>query len=84
MKTELIVVLGWTDGFGNDTYVYGIYDSLQTAQAKVPKRFNDDKEPRYVTVKINEDIFDLDWYGATPLFSSKKTKKSFKKPLTKR
>ena len=68
---KLIAVLGWQDGFGADTYVYGIFNSLENARKIVPKRLPGDLEPRWVKIALNEKAEDLDWYGAEPLFSSK-------------
>lgn len=72
---ELIAVLGWVDGFGADTVVYGIFDTVESARAAVPQKFGDDTEPRYVSISLNKPAEDLDWYEATPLFPRKKRKK---------
>ena len=69
---NLIAVLGWVDGFGADTYVYGIFNSVENARKIVPKKLYDDKEPRYKIITLNEEARDLDWYDAQPLFPSKK------------
>ena len=73
---NLIAVLGWQDGFGADTYVYGIFDSLQSARKAVPKKLYDDREPRYEVITLNKPVA-LDWYGARPLFPSNKKSKEF-------
>lgn len=79
---NFIVVLGWVDGFGADTYVYGIFNSLENARKIVPKKLYNDKEPRWVMVTLNEVARGLNWYEAQPLFPSKKIK-TFEKPLDK-
>ena len=33
----MIAILGWTDGFGNDTYVWGIYPTLEIAKRYAKK-----------------------------------------------
>ena len=72
---NLIAVLGWQDGFGADTYVYGIFDSIENARKVVPSKLYDDREPRWVNISLNEEALDLDWYEATPLFPSKRKRK---------
>ena len=72
---NLIAVLGWVDGFGADTYVYGIFNSLENARKIVPKKLYDNKEPRWVMITLNEEAHELDWYDAQPLFPSKRKRK---------
>ena len=72
---NLIAVLGWQDGFGADTYVYGIFDSVESARNAVPHKLFDDKEPRWVSIPLNREAQDLDWYDAAPLFPSKRKRK---------
>ena len=72
---DLIAVLGWQDGFGADTYVYGIFDSVESARKVVPHEFNDETEPRWVKISLNREAQNLDWYDATPLFPSKRKRK---------
>lgn len=69
---NLIAVLGWVDGFGADTYVYGIFNSLENARKIVPKKLYGDIEPRWVMITLNEEAPGLDWYDAQPLFPSEK------------
>jgi hypothetical protein len=72
---NLIAVLGWQDGFGADTYVYGIFDSIEKARKVVPHTLYDDTEPRWVNISLNEEALNLDWYEATPLFPTKRKRK---------
>ena len=69
---NLVAVLGWVDGFGADTYVYGIFNSLEDARKIVPKKLYGDIEPRWVMITLNEEAPELDWYDAQPLFPSEK------------
>jgi hypothetical protein len=69
---NLIAVLGWVDGFGADTYVYGIFNSLENARKIVPKKLYGNMEPRWVMITLNEEARELDWYDAHPLFPSKR------------
>jgi hypothetical protein len=62
----MIIVLGWCDGFGNDTFVWGIFDSVETARKICEKQYNG-YEARYQEVELNT-IQDFDYYMATPLF----------------
>lgn len=78
---KLIAVLGWIDGFGADTYVYGIFDSLKNARKIVPKKLYQDIEPRWVEIPLNKKAVDLDWYEGKPLFHSQKTINTIKKFL---
>jgi hypothetical protein len=71
---KLIAVLCWIDGFGEDTYVYGVFDSLENARNVVPKQIND-HEPRYEIITLNKTCADLDWYGAKPLFPNNNKKR---------
>lgn len=50
----MIAVLGWCDGFGNDTFVVGIFDDVEIAR-KVCKRSYNDCPTRYVEVEKNTD-----------------------------
>lgn len=55
----MIAVLGWVDGFGNDTQVYGIYPTLEEAKANVGEGF------RYKEFDFGE--VDFDFYEAKEL-----------------
>lgn len=68
----MIIVLGWCDGFGNDTFVWGIFDSVEEARKKCDKECNG-YETRYQEVVMNS-IQDYDYYMGTPLFEEKKKK----------
>lgn len=48
----MIAVLGWVDGFGNDTQVYGIYPALEEAAAYA------DESCRYTEFAFGEVDFD--------------------------
>lgn len=64
----MIAVLEWCDGFGNDTCVLGIYDSIETARNKVAPYGESDKyhERRYQEFDLNEEVY-FDYYEAEPL-----------------
>ena len=66
----MIAILGWTDGFGNDTYVWGIYPTLEVAKryAKEGLRW----------VKFDFGEVDFDWYAANE-FKNEKHKSRKKK-----
>ena len=68
---KMIAVLGWIDGFGADTFVYGIFSSLEKARKIVPKKLYKDTEPRWVEIELDKKALDLEWYEAEPLFSLK-------------
>lgn len=73
----MIAVLGWCDGFGNDTFVAGIFPNLTEA-----KKFATDRNSKaifdsdaYRWVKFNYGRVDFDWYDAHE-FKKKKGKKN--------
>lgn len=66
----MIIVLGWCDGFGNDTFVWGIFDSVEKAREKLEKQYDGDKA-RYQEIVLNS-IQDYDYDLGTPLFEKKK------------
>ena len=68
---EVIVVMCWCDGFGNDGYPIGVYDSVATARQRLSDDSNTDYPKRYVKATINQKM-EFDWYEATPLFPPKK------------
>lgn len=75
----MIAVLGWCDGFGNDTFVVGIFDNVETAQ-KVCKRSYNDCPTVYVEVETNtEQYFDYDGEDVHRLFNKTKKKKKVSK-----
>ena len=61
----MIAVLSWCDGFGNDTFIRGIYPSLQEAKHE--------EEDRWVEFQYGEVEFD--WYEANKFKESKKKKR---------
>lgn len=67
----MIAVLSWVDGFGADTYVEGIFESVEEARAFFP--FDRDKEYalKYQEIKLNQ-ICSLDYYDAEYLHPKKK------------
>lgn len=67
----MIAVLGYCDGFGNDTFVVGIFESEEKAQKCCKSSYNA-CETRYKSIELNQ-LCDLDYYDAEPLF--KKTRK---------
>ena len=73
----MIAVLGWCDGFGNDTFVAGIFSNLTEAEKFATDRnskaiFDSDA---YRWVKFNYGRVDFDWYDAHE-FKKKKGKKN--------
>ena len=68
----MIIVLGWCDGFGNDSFVIGIFDSVEAAREKCDRECNG-YETRYQNVVLNS-IQDYDYYMGTPLFEKKRKK----------
>lgn len=62
----MIAVLDFCDGFGNDTVVCGIYDSIDKAK----KDFSDDCFVRFTEFDINKRLIFgcLDWWSAEPLY----------------
>ena len=69
----MIAILGWQDGFGCDTCVIGIANSVEDARKVFGKEY-DEHETRYQEIELNTPQ-DFDWYDAKPLFSKNKTKK---------
>ena len=57
----MIAVLGWCDGFGNDTFVVGIFDDVETAR-KVCKSSYNGYPTVYVEIKMNTDQW-FDYFG---------------------
>lgn len=65
---EIIIVMDYYDGFGNDGYVIGVYDNIHTARKLLPQN----EEYRYIKTTLNKTHEYLDYYDATPLFSTRK------------
>lgn len=65
----MIVVLGWCYGFDKGTFIWGVFDSIETARKKLEKQY-DGHEARYQDIVLNT-IQDFDYYMATPLFEEK-------------
>lgn len=72
----MIAVLDWCDGFGNDTCMLGIYESVEIARDKVAPYGENDKfhERRYQEFNLNEEVC-FDYYEAEPLHKKKKKKR---------
>ena len=66
----MIAVLSWCDGFGNDTCVVGIANSLQEARKNFQSEYNH-HDTRYQEVIPNSEQW-FDWYDGKPLFDKKK------------
>ena len=75
---EIVVVLGWCDGFGNDTYTIGVFDSVQTARSQLVCDKDTDHPMKYVKTQINNANTIFDWYDAEFLFAPNKKKKKKK------
>lgn len=71
----MIAVLSWCDGFGNDTCVVGIANSLQEARKNFQSEYNH-HDTRYQEVISNSEQW-FDWYEGKRLFN--KTEKRGKK-----
>ena len=71
---EIVVVMAWCDGFGNDGYPIGVYDSVATARQRLGDDSNTEYPMRYIKANINQRE-DFDWYSAVPLFPPKKKSK---------
>lgn len=65
----MILVYGWVDGFGNNTVLVGVYDSIKTAREHNEPEWNE-HELRYEEIDMNEKAY-LDYYEAEPLFPKK-------------
>ena len=67
----MIAVLGWTDGFGHDTYVRAIYPTLEQAK----QYFTDgDRWVEFDYGRVN-----FDWYDANEFKNIKHKKKKKKR-----
>ena len=69
----MIAVLCWYDGFGNDTCVVGIANSLQEARENFESEYNG-YATRYQEVIPNSEQW-FDWYDGKLLFDKKRGKK---------
>ena len=66
----MIAVLGWTDGFGHDTYVRAIYPTLEQAKQYFT---NGDRWVEFDYGRVN-----FDWYDANEFRNIKHKKKKKK------
>lgn len=62
----MIAVMGWVDGFGNDTVVLGIFENIEKAKEKM-QDFKDN-DIRYQEILLNEITYDIDYYEGLPLY----------------
>ena len=67
----MIIVMGWADGFGNDTVVYGVFESVEKAK----EHFCEKDHVRYMDITLNEvtDV-EYDSIESKPLYKHKKKK----------
>lgn len=63
----MIAILGWTDGFGNDTYVKAIYPTFEQAKQYAVKG------DRWTEFDYGQ--VDFDWYDANEFRDEKHKKK---------
>lgn len=70
----LYVVVGWTDGFGNDSFVRGIYPNKEQAlqHRYIDDTFNEHSD-RIAEVEFGE--VDIDFYDLPEIKLNKKRKK---------
>ena len=61
---EIYVTVYWCDGFGNDSYVGGIYSSLEKAIASISDYYKRESSVRIVKTHTDEDV-DFDFYDLT-------------------
>lgn len=73
----MIIVMGWCDGFGNDSFVIGIFDSVEEARKKCDKEYNGLKT-RYQNIVLNS-VQEYDYDLGELLFEEKKKKEKIKK-----
>lgn len=71
---EVIVVMKWCDGFGNDGYPIGVYDSVATARSLLTDDADTEYPMRYIKTQLNQTM-DFDWYEAIQLFPPKRRKR---------
>ncbi len=67
---KVFVLMCWTDGFGNDTEVLGVYESLEKIYELHSEEYLSDC--KYKEIEMNK-IVDIDYYdGVEFKFKSKK------------
>lgn len=67
---KVYVLMRWTDGFGNDTEVLGVYESLEKICELHSKEYL--SNCRYKEIEMNKNV-DIDYYdGIEFKFKSKK------------
>ena len=72
---EMVALLSWVDGFGADTMVRGVFNTIEEAQEYA--RLSDDQPDKFQIFKTGKTVY-FDWYEANS-FPSKKNKKKSKK-----
>lgn len=68
----MYAVLGWADGFGNDTVVEGIYKTRQKAIEATPRK----KRSSYRIQKFEFGEIEFDYYEAKEIIRKKKVKRN--------
>lgn len=58
----MIAVLGWCDGFGNDTYVAGIFQKLEDVPAEYRKKAPPYTCQGYHWVEFSFGEVEFDWW----------------------
>lgn len=70
---KVYVLMCWTDGFGNDTLVLGVYESLEKIYELHSEEYLSNL--RYKEIEMNKNV-DIDYYEGTEFeFKSKKKRK---------
>lgn len=66
----MYLLVGWCDGFGNDTYVRAVYQTREEA-VKHARTEDIDNPDRLIRFDFSEPI-DFDYYAAEPIKVKKK------------
>jgi hypothetical protein len=67
----MIAVLSWVDGFGADTLVEGIFETLEQAQQYFPWDRGEETPRKYQEFDLNEETY-FDYYGQPYLHKRKR------------
>ena len=67
----MIAVLAWIDGFGADTDVVGIFETLEQARECFPWDRNENNPRRYQEFNLNEETY-FDYYDQPFLHKRKR------------
>ena len=67
---EIYVTVYWCDGFGNDSFVGGIYSSLEKAINSITDEYRNraPHDVRIVKTHIDDEEMDFDWYELSYTF----------------